>query len=179
MAKKKDKPQVINNIQELNLEIDYDKLAEAIVKAQGKQVAEIEEMVKSKCSIWKKIGCFIINQNPSNKETLINYFKFPIVWFFRIITLTCLVLFPAVIEFSIGGMLALPIKAQSWSDWVFYIEIYLLIPVFILGFGISTWAAANQFSREKDKNFVLTLFSGVISFVALIIAVIALFKGVG
>ena len=34
MAKKKDKPQVINNIQELNLEIDYDKLAEAIVKAQ-------------------------------------------------------------------------------------------------------------------------------------------------
>ena len=36
MAKKKDKPQVINNIQELNLEIDYDKLAEAIVKAQQK-----------------------------------------------------------------------------------------------------------------------------------------------
>ena len=38
MAKKKDKPQVINNIQELNLEIDYDKLAEAIVKA--KQIEE-------------------------------------------------------------------------------------------------------------------------------------------
>ena len=37
MAKKKDKPQVINNIQELNLEIDYDKLAEAIVKANKKE----------------------------------------------------------------------------------------------------------------------------------------------
>ena len=36
MAKKKSKPQVINNIQELNLEIDYDKLAEAIVVAQEK-----------------------------------------------------------------------------------------------------------------------------------------------
>lgn len=35
--KKKDKPQVINNIQELNLEIDYDKLAQAIVKAQEKR----------------------------------------------------------------------------------------------------------------------------------------------
>ena len=34
-AKKKDEPQVINNIGELNLEIDYDKLAEAIVKAQN------------------------------------------------------------------------------------------------------------------------------------------------
>jgi hypothetical protein len=28
MAKKKNKPQVINNFQELNFEIDYDKLAE-------------------------------------------------------------------------------------------------------------------------------------------------------
>lgn len=37
MAKKKDKPQVINNIQELNLEIDYDKLAQAIVTAQEKR----------------------------------------------------------------------------------------------------------------------------------------------
>ena len=37
MAKKKEKPQVINNIQELNLEIDYDKLAEAIVKANKKE----------------------------------------------------------------------------------------------------------------------------------------------
>ena len=35
MAKKKEKQQVINNIQELNLEIDYDKLADAIVKAQN------------------------------------------------------------------------------------------------------------------------------------------------
>ena len=40
MAKKKDKPQVINNIQELNLEIDYDKLAEAMVKAQEKSENE-------------------------------------------------------------------------------------------------------------------------------------------
>ena len=36
MAKKKDKNQPITHIQNLNLEIDYDKLAESIVKAQGK-----------------------------------------------------------------------------------------------------------------------------------------------
>ena len=34
MAKKKDKLQVINNIEEIKIEIDYDKLAEAIVVAQ-------------------------------------------------------------------------------------------------------------------------------------------------
>ena len=32
MAKKKDKPQVINNIQELNLEIDYKELYQYIVE---------------------------------------------------------------------------------------------------------------------------------------------------
>ena len=41
MAKKKDKPQVINNIQELNLEIDYSKLAKAIIEAQ-EQASKIE-----------------------------------------------------------------------------------------------------------------------------------------
>ena len=43
MAKKKDKPQVINNIQELNLEIDYDKLAEAIVTVQQNHKRKINE----------------------------------------------------------------------------------------------------------------------------------------
>ena len=43
MAKKKDKPQVINNIQELNLDIDYDKLAEAIVKAKKRSAVKYLE----------------------------------------------------------------------------------------------------------------------------------------
>ena len=46
MAKRKDKPQVINNIQELNLEIDYNKLAEAIVKAQEKSENEVNRKNK-------------------------------------------------------------------------------------------------------------------------------------
>ena len=44
MAKKKEKTQTINNIQNLNVEIDYDKLAESIVKAQEK----VEETAQKK-----------------------------------------------------------------------------------------------------------------------------------
>ena len=44
MAKKKEKPQVINNIQELNIEIDYDKLAEAIAKA--KNIMRIKSIIQ-------------------------------------------------------------------------------------------------------------------------------------
>ena len=55
MAKKKDKPQIINNIQELNLEIDYDRLAQAIVKA--KQIEEENAAKKKAADLeeWKKI----------------------------------------------------------------------------------------------------------------------------
>lgn len=48
MAKNKDNPQIINNIQELNLEIDYDKLAEAIVKANSLYQEKIKEQEKEK-----------------------------------------------------------------------------------------------------------------------------------
>ena len=74
---KKDKPQVINNIGELNLEIDYDKLAEAIVKVRQieeendakKKAADLEEWKRSlgvnrheeKKGIKKKIYVFCNN----------------------------------------------------------------------------------------------------------------------
>ena len=48
MTGNKDNPQIINNIQELNLEIDYDKLAEAIVKANSLYQEKIKEQEKEK-----------------------------------------------------------------------------------------------------------------------------------
>jgi hypothetical protein len=48
MATKKEKKQTINNIQELNLEIDYDKLAEAIVRANFLQQEEFKKQEEEK-----------------------------------------------------------------------------------------------------------------------------------
>ena len=58
MRKKKDKPQVINNIQELNLDIDYDKLAEAIAKAQEKSEDEANKKKKFTSSTFAMIISF-------------------------------------------------------------------------------------------------------------------------
>jgi F0F1-type ATP synthase membrane subunit c/vacuolar-type H+-ATPase subunit K len=41
------------------------------------------------------------------------------------------------------------------------------------------WDAANQLSREKDQSIIMATFSNTVSLVALIIALVALFKGVG
>jgi len=46
MGNGKNKPQTVNNINQLNLEIDYDKLAEAIVKAQETVTQKTEKKEK-------------------------------------------------------------------------------------------------------------------------------------
>lgn len=54
MTKKKDKQQVINNIKELDLEIDYEKLAQAIVKAKQIEEKNLAEKKAADFEEWKK-----------------------------------------------------------------------------------------------------------------------------
>ena len=77
MAKKKDKPQIINNIQELNLEIDYEKLAEAIVKAQNQSSTidsysedDHEYIIKTILGKIKNNYFTVKNLETSNQEKL-------------------------------------------------------------------------------------------------------------
>jgi len=178
MAKRKDKPQVINNIQELNLEIDYDKLAEAIVKAQKQTNVETDiKNQKNKHAFLKNIYCFIFNKAEQKNNVLVDFFKLPIVGLFRLISITCCVLFPFIIKFSCDGLRSIEYSLSTFWDWAIFAELYVLLPLFTIAMGISTWGAANQFSRETDKNFVLTLFSGIISLAALIVAVMSLLVG--
>lgn len=183
MHKRKNKCKKINNLRKPNFEIDSDKLseiiAEAIVKAEEKKNTDIEKKIYNKLSVWKKFKCFLFNEDPDDQEILVDFFKTPIVLLFRIISIMCLVLFPVVCTLVIEGFQTLPLICVAWYDWTTYISLYILAPIFILGLMISSWAVANQFSREKDKHFVLTLFSGVISSIALIVSIIALLKGVG
>ncbi len=46
-SKQSEKQTTVNNIQQLNLEIDYDKLAEAIVRAKGVSKEKEEEKIKN------------------------------------------------------------------------------------------------------------------------------------
>ena len=37
----------------------------------------------------------------------------------------------------------------------------------------------KEIETEKDRNYIISVFSGIVSFAALIVALVALFKGVG
>ena len=57
--------------------------------------------------------------------------------------------------------------------------ILLLFCVVALIFALVLRGFANEIERETDKNYIVSVFSGLTGFVALIVALIALFKGVG
>lgn len=173
MAKKKDKPQIINNIQELNLEIDYDKLAEAILKAQN--AAKEESQPTEKIGFWKAVGKTIVNQESKNgKRTamLLAEIMKAIFNFMAVIAILFVV-----------GILVVSVQNLNWSVDVLQIVAQLFI---ICGFVIASLATslifraiANEIGAEKDRSYITTLFFGFTSLASLVVALISLFKGVG
>ena len=158
MAKKKDKPQVINNIDNLHLEIDYDKLAEAIVKAQE----EIQE------------------KNNGAKSFTSSAFA----------TITSLAFRGVAI---LGWIVAFAMIVATWNifitlEWLTLIEVIKNIMIIVVGlalflmiflYSLLLWKAAKEIEKEKDRNYIIAVFSGIVSLAALIVALVALFKGVG
>ena len=149
MAKKKDKPQVINNIQELNLEIDYDKLAEAMIKAQN---SATNESTKSK----------------HLSATLVSLISMA----FKGVAIALL---PTIIIMVVAIQHVARVNLQ-WDSAIAIIGniaillIFALI-AFVMGiFAKLLWKSAKEIETEKDRNYVIAVFSGIVSFAALIVA---------
>ena len=159
MAKKKDKPQVINNIQELNLEIDYDKLAQAIVKAQN----EAEK------------------QRTESKSFVSNSFIFLVSLIFGGIGLGGF----GISAIGLAAIVRYVGKIAVWEtafDYISNIFALGIVTIFLVVLGLYScllWKSAKEIKKEKDRNYIVSVFSGIVSFAALIVALVALFKGVG
>lgn len=151
MAKKKNKKATtVANIDTVNIEIDYEKLGEAIAKAQQKGI--------EKYSVSREMMKFII---------------VPAFWIFAgasgIISLCILVIFIS----SIGKVFN---AGENWLAegmvWIF--EFVLLLFSFVL--TVLLVFTAKEIDEEKDKHYIATVFSNTVSFVALIVALVALFQ---
>lgn len=199
MAKKKDKPQIINNIQELNLEIDYDKLAQAIVKAKQieeenaakKKAADLEEWKKSlgvnkhedKKGIKKKIYVFCNNVKvffnliffSKKKKVRISmtgaFMQSITAAFFHVIKVMLWILSLAFISVCVyhGNM------AFGFLNYVYYI-----------GFAIFAFMLASIFrlmaietEQITDRERVLGIFTAVMSVIPMIEIIVSFFKEVG
>lgn len=180
MGSGRNKPQTINNISQLNLEIDYDKLAEAIVKAQEKAKDEkTKSGTNGKPRFFSAIWSIIKGEKSKDGRFLSAPFALIISLLYRAIAIFGLI---AIVVLCVAtGMSAVKVSWQGWSILanIFVIGIMLVVAVTIFLYMLLFWGAANDVKHEKDKNYVVSVFSGLVSVAALIVAIIALYKGVG
>ena len=154
MAKKKNNPTVVNNIESVNLDIDCDKLAEAIVKAQKEA-----------------------NEKHSVSSEMMKFIIVPTLW---ILALVCgfigLVFFAMLIKDA--SVLPESLKNQEYVQWII-VFIEFIVSMFSFGLAFFSGFSAKEMDEEKDRQYVASVFSNIIALVALIVALIALVKGVG
>ena len=146
------KPQTINNIKELNLEIDYDKLAQAIVKAQNE--ADKSELKDSKFTVGTITTLLMLVL----KGTAL------FGWFAAFISVLAVVHKCTLLEWSsltlvIGNIVAL-------------VSYFGIVGMLIL-FPLLLWKSSKEVELEKDKNYLVALFSCIVSIVALIVALVS------
>ena len=172
MAKKKDKPQVINNIQELNLEIDYDKLAEAIVKAQEK--SKEENKPKGEIGCWKAIGEIILNKEDKNGKQTAFVLAEIMAYIFNFAAIVGVI-------FSVGILVSIFMLEWNISLWSIVVQAIMIAILLLMSFSTALIfrGIANEIKAENDRNYITTLFFGFTSLASLIVALVALFKGVG
>lgn len=152
MAKKKNNTTVVNNIDSVNVEIDYDKLAEAIVKAQQK--------ANEQYSVSREMMKFVIT---------------PVFWILTFVTGFISVAFWGVLITSANDML----NDENWLAGAITLLIVFFIAFFSLALTFFLGATAKEIDNEKDRNYISSMFSNVVAIVALIVALIALVKEVG
>lgn len=153
MAKKKNNTTVVNNIDSVNLEIDYDKLAEAIVKAQQK--------ANDSFSVSRETMKFILT---------------PTLW---ILAFVCVVIAIAFVGVLISSINDLTKDLSNWLGSAVTILISFFITLFSAALAVFLGATAKEIDKETDRQYVASMFSNIVAIVALIVALIALVKGVG
>ena len=143
------KHRTVNKIENLNFEIDYDKLAEAIVKAEKKARED--------------------NSTLSKTLSGLSAFVFQLTAF-------------AGWAFSVLGLVAgIETFMEMWkpgnrlSAVILAVTILFLL-ILIVMFSILLWKSAKDIEKEKDKQFVVSVFSAIVGFTALVVALVALNK---
>ena len=169
-----DKATVTNNV---TVEIDYEKLADAIVKAQRRaeeKPLEAEEQQKRK--FRKAVRMILCNKKYTNDRMTMGLMAIPLELSFRVL---------AVIGWLAFGCMVVGVKQIIT---MFSIQEQCLAQIVVIAFSIGAavllfllslllWGAANEMGRTNDKNFVAAIFSSLVGFVALILALIALERG--
>lgn len=129
--------------------IDYEKLAEAIVDAQQKAM--------------------------QSESATSNLFATIISLVFKVISTVGMVFASALV--IIGGYeIFFKNNTNSLVECILVFLMVFLLSLLLFLLALALWHSAKELESEKDRQFVVAVFSAFASFCAMIVALIALFK---
>ena len=157
---------VRNEVTYITNEIDYDKLAKAIVEASNQLERDKQTTA---------IGATDI----SNGKYITEAFAKFCVAFFR----SASIIISSFSVFVVGVLYSYVTTDVSWATMqditinIFCTLALLFLIALIIYYAIILWKAAGEVSKEKDKIFMVSLFSSLICVASLIVSFVSLFKG--
>lgn len=150
------------------VEIDYDKLAQSIVKAQNKAEKDTikDAVIEAHEEINKKEDSF------KHSREFLKVIIFPTLC---ILTVVGLIGFICSVAYIVEVC-----KEFNFTELDGYIQFIVTIAIGILSllFAIFSGLTAKEVNKGNDMGTLSSIFSNMVSFVALIVAIIALMKGV-
>lgn len=141
-------------------------------KIQDKEEDAINQ--NAKVGFWKAVGKTIVNKEAKNGKCTAMLLAEIMVTVFNAMAILGVL--------TTVGMVIVSTQQLNWnmSTWsvIFQALIIVVFAVTVLIASLIFRAIANEIGAEKDRNYITTLFFGFTSLASLIVALIALFKGV-
>lgn len=172
--KLKNKPAANNNT--ATLEIDYEKLADAIVKAQQKAAEPKEEPDnQGKPKFFKSFWLLLRGKLNTDDQLSMGTLALLLRFMFCFISIIGM-LFAGYLIYDLVTVLIL----MNWDQTAVIVEnVFILLgyAVFIpfaVIISVLFYAISKEIEKSKDKHYVASFFSCVVSLAALIISLVAL-----
>jgi len=154
--------------------IDYEKLAATIVEAQKKaNEPNQNEVGRKRIGIFRSICYILAGKSSDDGKYLVGPFTLLVSIIFRLLATAGLIALVG-LDVSIISKWNKPLTSKETILLSLMLVFLNLVSVLIIVLFIG---AANDVEKEKDKSLVLGAFSGLISVAALIVAIIALCRG--
>lgn len=132
---------------------------------------------EKKIGFWRTIWCIIKGKGSDGSRYTTAIFTSLLGTFFNTLAFLGLMVFIVIICSTVNQIRTWSWNCESiWGNVIQLIStVVFLILVFL--FALMFRGASNDMKQEKDRNYIIALFSGVVSFAALIVALVALVKG--
>lgn len=176
-----------HNVFRSTTEIDYEKLAKAIVKAQQeveeqKQIEKLQEennKVKiSTSQMCKLIWAVITNKAESNGTLTSSFIGSVLSSTFNLIALFGVVVFGLGIFATVIIIKGFDWTINSMPSNIIMITFYVSFELVVAMIAFIFRCIANEIAKEKDRNYIINVFSAVVAFAAMIVAVAGYAKGI-